>query len=236
MKKVIFLLILILSINNSKAQEIETNESGTWLTLVNKFQFSEKLYVSNILQWRLVDFLTYTRMFIEEPTLNYRFSKFVTAGLGYNYTNYSFAGIRPPAVNYENRFTQHITLYSTLGKAKMSQRFMFEERYLTKNNGDKFYANRFRYRIRLDFNLVQFNNEKYLLGKVGDEIRIRFTEGVSDPTFDQNNFIALLGYPLLENSKLYIGYGRNYYNIGGYWGDNILNIMFNYDFDFSKNN
>lgn len=236
MKKILFGLLLVLLIHKIQAQKIENNEFGTWLTLTNKFKISEKLVINNSVQWRLVDFLTHTRVFIFEPSINYSLTKSITAGIGYNYSNYSLAGIRLPTLDYENRFTQNINFMSTFGKVKMNQRLMFEERFTTKNNGENGYANRFRYRMSLDFNLLKFNNNKYLMGKVADEVRIRFTNGISDPTFGQNNFIALVGYPIVENSKLYMGYGRNYYNLGDgfYWGDHILNLIFSYDFDFTK--
>lgn len=184
----------------------------------------------------MADFASYTRIFLTEPSINYKFNDKITAGVGYNYSNYHLVGIRPPSVDYEKRFSQHITLFSIFWKIKMNQRFMFEERFLVKNSGDDFYANRFRYRINLDFKIVKFNNEKHLLGKVIEEVRIRFAEGISDPNFDQNNFVPAVGYPLLDNSKIYMGYGRNYYNGGdsGYWGDHILNLAFNYDFYFTK--
>lgn len=236
MKKYLLLLLFIFTIFKSNAQEIENNETGTWFTMTNNFKVSEKLNVASAIQWRLVDFMSYTRILIVEPSLNYKINDKITAGIGYNYSNYSLAGIRPPSLDYENRFTQHITLFSSFGKVKMNQRFMFEERFLVANNGNDGYANRFRYRINLDFSIVKFNNDKYLMGKVSDEIRIRFTEGINDPNFGQNNFATLVGYPLLNNSKLYLGYGRNYYNAGAgnYWGDNILNVLFSYDFDFTK--
>lgn len=236
MKKILFLALFFVIIIKSTAQEIESNESGTWFTVTNNFKINDKFYATSTVQWRLVDFLSYTRVFLAEPSLNYKFSDKITAGLGYNYSNYSLVGIRPPSLDYENRFTQHITLFSAFKKVKMNQRFMFEERFLKTNAGSEVYANRFRYRINLDFNIFKFNNNKYLLGKVADEIRIRFTEGMNDPNFDQNNFAALLGYSVLNNSKIYLGYGRNYYNAvgGNYWGDNILNVSFSYDFDFTK--
>jgi hypothetical protein len=236
MNKYFVVLFFILSFMNVNAQEIKNNETGSWFTTINNFKITEKINVASVIQWRLVNFASYTRIFLTEPSINYKFNDKITAGLGYNYSDYHLVGIRPPSVDCENRFTQHITLFSSFGIIKMNQRFMFEERFLVKNNGDDFYANRFRYRINLDFKIVKFNNEKQLLGKVSEEVRIRFTEGISDPNFDQNNFVAAVGYPLLDNSKIYMGYGRNYYNGGasGYWGDHILNLAFSYDLDFTK--
>ena len=116
----------------------------------------------------------------------------------------------------------------------MSQRFMLEQRYLKKLNGSELYQNRFRYRINIDFNIAKFKNGKHLLGKVSEELRLRFASGFDEPQFDQNNFGVFLGYKLLDNSKIYAVYQRNYYNLGDYWGDHLLHLMFTYDFDFTK--
>lgn len=236
MKKYFLSLLVVFVFFRANAQEIENNENGTWFTVINKFKVTDKFFALNILQWRFVDDLSHTRVFIVEPSLNYKVTDKVIVGLGYNYSNYSLVGIRPPSLDYETRFAQHVTLLSNFGKVKATQRFMFEERFFVKTDGEDAYRNRFRYRMFLDFKILKFKNDKYLLGRFAEEVRIRFSEGVSDPTFDQNNFVACIGYPLLANSKLYIGYGRNYYNGGtaGYWGDHILNVAFSYSFDFTK--
>lgn len=147
--------------------------------------------------------MKYTRIFLVVPFINYKFNNKISVGVGYNYTNYSAAGIHPPSLDYENRIWQHVSLFSSLGKVKMSHRFIFEERFKTKLNNEEACANRFRYRMNFDFNILKFKNNKYLLGNLSEEIRIRFTEGIGDPNFDQNNFVASLGYQLLDNSKLY---------------------------------
>ena len=236
MKKYFLSLLVVFVFISANAQQIEDNENGTWATLVNKFKVTEKLYVLNVLQWRLVDDLNYTRIFIVEPSVNYKFTDRITAGVGLDFSNFSFVGIRPPGVDYEHRLQQMIMLTSKYGKVNMNQRFMFEERFLVSNNGDHFYANRFRYRIGVSLNILKFKNNKYLFGTLTDEVRIRFAGGVSSPNFDQNNFVVGLGYKLLENSTIHMGYGRNYYNAGNgdYWGDHIFNIMFSYNFDFTK--
>lgn len=237
MKKYFLSLLFLLVVFSLKAQEIEDNENGAWFTAVNSFKFTEKLSVVSIVQWRLVEKMDYTRVFLIMPFVNYKFNNKISAGVGYNYSNYSLVGIKPPGIDYETRFWQHVSLFSSLGKVKMSQRFMFEERFKVNWNDEDSYANRFRYRINFDFNLFKFKNNKYLLGQVSEELRIRFGGGgVSDPTFDQNNFVASVGYKLLPNSKLYVGYGRNYYNAGNdvYWGDHTFNTVFSYNFDFIK--
>lgn len=221
---------------NLSAQELNKYENGNWFTVTNKFKITEKFAAVSIVQWRLVENMKYTRVFLVMPFLNYKFNDKISAGVGYNYSNYSFAGIIPPTLDYENRVWQHVTLFSSFGKIKMNQRFMFEERFKTRSNNETAYASRFRYRINVDFNILKFKNDKYLLGKVADEIRIRFNDGFKTPAFDQNNFVVSLGYQLLENSKLYVGFRHDYYSAGAgfFWGDNVLNVVYSYDFDFTK--
>lgn len=237
MKKYFLSLLFILVLFSLKAQEIEDNENGTWVTVVNNFKITEKISVVSIVQWRFVEKWDYTRVFLVLPFINYKFNDKISAGVGYNFSNYSFVGIKPPGLDYEHRIWQHVSLFSNLGKVKMNQRFMFEERIKTNLSNENTYSNRFRYRINFDFNLFKFKNNKYLLGHVSEELRIRFSGGgVSDPTFDQNNFVAAVGYKLLPNSKIFMGYGRNYYNAGNgvCWGDHTLHTVLSYNFDFTK--
>jgi hypothetical protein len=234
MKKYLFGLLLTLSLNNISAQEIDTNETGSWYTLANKFKVTEKFYFSNVIQLRLVDFAENTRIFLVAPGANYKIGKSLTASAGYMYLNFHQEGIREPSVDYENRVWEAVSLSSTFGKIKMNQRLMFEQRNFSKINGTTAYSNRFRYRINLDFNLFKLKNDKYILGKISEELRIRTGSGINEPEFDQNNFGLFLGYKLLDNSKVYVGYQRDYYKIPDYWGDHLLHIMVTYDFDFTK--
>lgn len=227
-------MLFFLSLNSSIAQEIETNETGSWYTLINKFKASDKFYFSLVSQLRLVDFAQTARIFIISPGVNYKMSKSLTGSAGYMYLNFHQEGIRITSLDYENRIWEAISYSSTLGKVKVNQRLMLEQRYFTRVNETTAYRNRIRYRINLDFNLFKFKNDKYLLGKVSEEIRIRSKSGFSEPQFDQNNFGVFLGYKLLDNSKIYVGYQRDYYQIPDYWGDNLLHIMFSYNFDFTK--
>ena len=234
MKKYFLICLFTIIFQNINAQENKTNETGSWYTLVNKFKITDKLYVSNITQFRLVNFIEDTRIFLVVPGLNYKLGKGITASAGYMYLNFNEEGIRIPAVKHENRIWEAVSFSSSLGKIKVNQRFMLEQRYLVKLDGSPIYQNRFRYRINLDFNLFKLKNDKYILGKISEEIRIRSKSGFNEPAFDQNNFGVFFCYQLLDNSKMYAGYQRDYYNIGDYWGDHLLHIMLTYDLDFTK--
>lgn len=234
MKKYFLIFLLAIVFQHIKAQEIKTNEAGSWYTLVNKFKVTDKFFVSNVTQFRLVNYIEDTRIFLVVPGLNYKLGKGVITSAGYMYLNFNEKGIRIPAVKYENRIWEAVSFSSSFAKIKVNQRFMLEQRYLKKLDGSQIYQNRFRYRINLDFNLFKLKNDKYILGKISEEIRIRSKHGFNEPAFDQNNFGVFLGYQLLDNSKIYAGYQRNYYKIPDYWGDNLLHVIFTYDFDFTK--
>ncbi len=236
MKKYLLGIIFILSVNLVNAQEEKINDFGSWYTLINKFKVSEKLYFLNVAECRQYDFIKSNRIFLVMPSVNYKLSNKITVGVGYMYLNYNQAGEVKPGLDYENRFWQHTTLYSSFGKIKMNQRFMVEERWKTTLSNIESYANRFRYRMNLDFNLFKLKNSKPILGRISEEIRIKFANKFDEPDFDQNNFKLLVGYQVLDNSKLYVGYGRNYYKrSSGYWGDHLLLVVFYYNFDFIKN-
>lgn len=235
MKKHLLSIMFFLIILRIQSQEVQNNEGGLWFTAINKFNFFEKFSLQSLLQWRFVEQKNETRIFLVAPLLNYKINNSLVTGLGYNYSNYSIAGIHPPSFDYENRLWQHLTLFTKFRKLKMNQRFMFEERFKRTFNNEDIYSNRFRYRMNFDFNIVKLKKDKYLLGRFSEEFRIRFSKGLSNPNFDQNNFIVSLGYQLFNNSKLYLGYRHDYYNSGNdiYWDDHILNIIYSYNFDFT---
>jgi len=234
MKKYFIALLFVLTIKSVNAQVVETNETGSWFSLINKFKVSEKFYFSNVFQLRRVNFSETARIFLIAPGANYKIKKNLTGSVGYMYLNFYQEGIRISSLDYEHRIWEAISYSSTLGKVKIGHRFMLEQRYFTRVSGTTAYSNRLRYRINFDFNLFKLKNDKYILGKVSEEIRIRSDSGFNEPEFDQNNFGVFLGYKLLNNSKVYAGYQRNFYQIPDYWGDHLLHVIFTYDFDFSK--
>ena len=236
MKKYCFGCLFLLIVLKLSSQEIETNEIGSWHTIINKFTISDKLYAVNVAQLRMVEFTKDARIFLFVPSLNYKLNQSISIGLGYGHLDFKSTGIRIPTLAYEDRIFQQLSLNSSYWNVKIGQRFMLEERFKTKLNKASSYSNRFRYRLNFDFNVLRITHGKYLLGKISEELRVRFGSGLNNPEFDQNNFSALLGYSLFNNSKLYVGYGRDFYKKGksDYWGDHLMHVVVNYNFDFSK--
>ena len=244
-RKLVVALIFLMELTHLEAQTEILKDNGSWFTFSSKISVSNKLYVLNVIQQRRVGFLSNTQGFLFAPSINYYLNKNVSIGAGYLHYTYFTNGIsHSPIKKEENRFFQHISIGSTIGKVIMNQRFRFEERVIDLINtnispniidGTK-YVNRFRYRIHATINLFKLKNNKHLLGRLSNEIRIRFSNGIKAPDFDQNNFAALVGYKLLNNSSIWIGYGNYYFKKSStnYVSNTILHVSLSYNFDIRK--
>ncbi|SDW36103.1 Protein of unknown function [Lutibacter oricola] len=237
--------LLILTVNKAVSQTEILKDRGSWLTFINKVKLSEKFYFLNVTQQRRVRFLKETQSYLFMPSINYKLNNSVTVGAGYLYYKYYPNGVSHSSIHKsENRFFQHISLTNTSGKFKIGHRLMFEERVIDLINTSvtpnviesNKYVNRLRYRLRATTNLFKLKNDKHIMGRLSNEIRIRFANGITEPDFDQNNFEALLGYKLLSNSTIWAGYGRYYFrkNSAKYVSNNIMHITLSYNFDVTK--
>ena len=246
MKNIIIGILFLIALNNLNAQTEILKNNGAWLTFTNNIKLSNKFYLSNVIQQRRVRFLKNTQAFLYASSINFKFTKNTSIGAGYLHYKYFPEGVSAPSIHKnEHSFFQQLTISSILGKFKLIQRFRFEERVIelintnvTPNiiNGNK-YVNRFRYRIQAITNLVKLKNNNYILGKLSNEIRIRFAGGgIANPDFDQNNFAALIGYKLLPNSTIWMGYGKYYFRKTSslYVSNNILHLTLSYNIDLSK--
>lgn len=207
---------------------------------------SDTFYLDNLFQFRRVDFFEYSKIFFDRIGVNYKPNDNLILGAGYFYLeSHAYGTFHPEITRREHRFWEALTLKTKMGKTQLANRFIFEQRFrerIVDHDGtseiDGFvYVQRFRYRLQANFNVLKLKNNKYILGQVADEIRVRFSRGLSDPDFDQNNFDVFLGYQLLDNSKVWLGYSLNYYKINSsnFLAENTLRVNFSYDFDFRKN-
>jgi len=245
MKKITIVLFILFAVNTISAQTEILKDNGSWLTLVSSTKLSEKLNFTFLTQQRRVGFLENTQGFLYTPSISYKLTNNVSVGAGYLFYRYYTEGALHASINRdENRLFQFIALNTKAGKFKISQRFMFEERVVDHINSNvspnviegNTYVNRIRYRVQATTNLFKLKNEKYIMGKLSNEVRVRFRGGMAEPDFDQNNFEALLGYNVLSNSTIWVGYGRYYYkkNSTLYVLNNLLHVTLSYNFDITK--
>ena len=243
MKKIVLIFLLLAS--NLAAQNTTLQEQGSWFTFNNKFKVSDKIYFGHTFQMRRVDFIENVQVMLLKPSFNFIPSKKISVGIGFTYFDSFPNGENHASImKNETRLWQHFTYNTLLGNTIFNNRFVFEERFKdvidkTQNpntiNGTS-YAQRFRYRVIFSFNLFRLKNEKFILGKVSNELRIRFKNGLSKPEFDQNNFGTYIGYKLYDKSKLWLGYGRDFAKVNSnlFVSYHLVHVSWAYNFDFSK--
>ena len=229
----------------STAQTIIIEDSGMWFTSINKYKITDNFYATSFIEFRSNHFAKKSQYLFLSPGIGYKLGNHVSFVAGYMFVRgYVHYDSQSTLKRDENRLWQKVSLKTMYKNVAISNRFVFEERFksaIKTADGRYFidgttYAQRFRYRLTASFKIVALKNSKYLLGKVSNELRIRFRTGISEPDFDQNNFNAYLGYQLFENSILWVGFQRDYYKVKSetFKANNILNIKISYDFDFRK--
>jgi hypothetical protein len=242
MKKIRLLFISIIYVLNTFSQEtVVLKDTGSWFTLSNSVIVSDNFYFANVFQQRRVDFLNKTQAFLVAPSINYKVSKNLTFGAGYLFYKYYPNGVSHSEIKKdEHRFFQNLILNTNTGRFKLNNRLRFEQRAIESIENKEIIGrkkvNRLRYRFQVTTNLFKLNKNKHLLGKLSNELRIRFATGLSNPDFDQNNFAALLGYKLVPNSSIWLGYGRYYFkkNSATFISNDILHLNISYNFDIRK--
>lgn len=245
MKKYLFTLFFAINILKLQAQATVLKDDGAWFTFINHFEFTPKISVDNVTTFRRVHFLSSPHVTLVSPSFNYFISENIQIGLGYtSFTSFPYGSNSPSIRKHENRLWQHVTVKSKVGNLKFLNRFVFEERFketintnITPNIIDgTLYSQRFRYRVMTTFNLFKLNNDTAILGRVSNELRIRFKSGISQPDFDQDNFYLFLGCPILNNTTFWLGYGRDYYKVNSnlFISNNILHVALNYNLKLTK--
>jgi hypothetical protein len=243
MKK-LFLVLLFLS-PNLIAQNKILQEQGSWYSVNNKFKISDKFFFGNTFQMRRVDFADKVQVVLLKPSMNFRPSRKFSMGIGYTYFDSFPNGAYHASIKKnETRVWQYFTYHTFLGKSSFNHRFLFEERFKDVIDetqtphviNSTSYAQRFRYRATMAFNLFRLKSEKFMLGKISNELRIRFKNGLSLSDFDQNNFGTYLGYQLYDNSKLWLGYGRDIAKVNSdlFVSYHLLHLTWTYDFNLKK--
>ena len=244
-KSAILLLFFALFFGEAHSQNTVLKDTGFWFQFSSKAKLSERFYVLNVFELRAVEFQKHVQGYFILSGLQYKINKNVHVGAGYLYFKFHSYGANHPVIpKEEHRIWQNVRCFSQIGNVKLAQRVVFEERFKDKiviEDGQAVisgttYAQRIRYRARMSFNLFQLKNDKFISARVEDEIRFRFKNGLSNSSFDQNNLSLFVGYKLLPNSTILLGYGLDYFKIKSdkFLLNNTLRLNLSYNFDFTK--
>ncbi|GAB3542085.1 DUF2490 domain-containing protein [Spirosoma fluminis] len=148
-----------------------------------------------------------------QPSLSYKFSPTVQAGLGYACVKHNLFGLHV----HENRFwAQAVATHDipSLGRTKLSHRLRYEERYpLNRRTGQWSYATLVRYQI--GFNLPLYDPKVKATGFYASALNAFFfclTGAHNGPTSFKNAFYSEdwvyggLGYNTGKLSRIEVGY------------------------------
>lgn len=197
LKRLVFLMISMLSIIITSAQETDEEALGAW------YMFSENVHLSNRLsipldaQLRLYEVSGNRNHLLVLNGLNYHFSEKWTGSIGFGYLDsyYDDAEQESQIQVTEKRIYETLTLNNRLSRVRLSNRFRLDHRYMDQQ-GQGLTQHRFRYRIRVT---VPLSKHWFL-----DAYNETFAS-ISDQKFQQNWSFSALGYRVNENLKLEIG-------------------------------
>ena len=196
--------------NNAYSQS-PAGTTGSWFMFFNQTRLHEKWSLHTEAQYRSFEISPNTEQILLRVGVNFHINKHYTTSLGYAHVpNFAFDKDQFPGVQVsEHRIWQQLIMKNNLGRVNFEHRYRLEQRWLQSNNGDK-YLNRIRYLLRAIIPLNKKAIEKNTLFlSFYDEVFIHF----SPSPFDRNRFYAAVGYQILPNSNVQLGYLAQTVNI-----------------------
>lgn len=162
---------------------------------------AEKEYPATALQYYL------------QPSLSYKFSSWLQAGLGYAYVKHNLFGLH---VNENRVWAQAVATHnvSALGRLKVSHRLRYEERYpLNMKTNQWSYATLFRYQLGINVPLYDPKMKaKGFYVSASNEAFLCLTGARNGPISSKNGFYGEnwlyggLGYATGKFGKIELGY------------------------------
>lgn len=224
-ERIIFIVInslfFYLSMNQLSAQKFDL---GSWNIVNFKYNYNEKWSMFAETQLRSLKFYHNFHYYEYKGGVNYKVDKNVKLSLGAgSYQTYKEGGdFVLPKNNDEFRVWPQLTLFQSIGKLKVEQRYRAEFRFTS--NG---YRNRFRYRLGASYPFGKERNEyKPFQISVSDEIF--FTD--KEPYFERNRLLFALNYKPSKATTLQVGYLHQFdYKINDETGRDFLIVGFYYE-------
>lgn len=214
---IISLLILSGSPKILSGQETRISDPNpiAWIAYTGTFKTGEKISIHTEYQFRRVGKISKGQQDLLRTGINFSPNKNIVLTAGYAFIQTYRYGDFPAAFDFpEHRTHQQAVFKSQIGRISVTHRYMQEQRWLgaVSVNGpirttEYFYANRTRYRARVDIPLQRKShlNPKWNL-VLQDEIFIGYGKNLNSNIFDQNRVGVLIGYKFKDNFKLEAGY------------------------------
>ena len=211
------LTIVILVLLGAHTLDAQNNTLGSWNIVNVKLNYTEKRSVFAEAQLRSLRLYDDFHYYEYKGGINFKALKNVTLTLGAgSYQTYAEGGdFVLPKNNDEFRLWPQITLFQTIGRIKIEQRYRAEQRFTT--NG---YRNRFRYRLGASYS---FGKEKsgYKPYQVSASNEIFFTD--NEPYFERNRALIAFQWKVSSSSSIQVGYLKQFdYKINDETGRDFL--------------
>ncbi|WP_299550399.1 DUF2490 domain-containing protein [Seonamhaeicola sp.] len=201
MKRYIFLIILVFSLNSSFAQAPVEEQMGSWFTYGGTYRISDKVSLSNCVQSWHYEVADNFNFLFTNIAVNYHVSPKLTTSLSYGFMDIDSGFNKEGIHTYENRLFEQIGYKHKLGKLPFDHRIRLEQRFLDKPEPtDDILHNRFRYRLGTKITLnktffIRLNNE-YIW-----TVQTKKNDG-----FDENRAYGALGINVFKSANLQVGY------------------------------
>lgn len=216
MKTLLIFLIVVLNYFQLNAQT--KYESAAWLVGVNSTKINQNIGLTFDMQLLSADHLAYLKNFMFRAGFSYYITKqhSVTAGYFQNQTFSQndvlpFPGAKPlknPLLEHQI-WEQYITTHQINGVFTM-HRFRLEQRFIERNGGEDFFAQRFRYFIRMIKPLQKkkdtFKGGVFIALQNEVFLNVQNNKELNGSLFDQNRTYFALGYRFSPKFDIDAGY------------------------------
>ena len=224
-KNIALLLITLLSIQYTNAQQDGQDDLGSWFMFFGNTRLSDRISISPEVQYRTYEFGSNFNQLLIRSGINWHLNKNTTATLGYGYitTDGTFEEPTGESNTIEHRLYGQFTSKNTLGKFKTTHRYRLEQRFIDSEASSSNTQYRARYLVRITYPIT----ETWFISAY-DEVFINLQE----PVFSQNRLYAALGYVINKNIATQVGYLKNHFTGKHY---DRLQIGIWYKLDLRKN-
>lgn len=214
-----FILLILFFLLQAKQMPVFSFDLGSWNIISLKYKQNQHLSYFAEAQLRSLKFYDHFHYYEYKGGINYHFDKnaILTMGIG-SYQTYKEGGdFVLPKNNNELRIWPQLSLFQSIGKLKIEQRYRAELRFTS--NG---YRNRFRYRFGLSHPLGKPKNEIQRF-QIHLSNELFFTD--NEPYFERNRILAAIQFKPSKNNSIQIGYLHQFdYKINDETGRDFLQI------------
>ena len=246
--KLLFFSFLFVFVNSTNAQKKVINQSLGWLGLNTTIDINKKWYFQNEIQTRYFFNPFRQHQFLVRSHIHYKFGQSgfeASAGISYflQKPNDPDALVRLSVPEWRPHL--EIANKRTFKKLIIDSRYRVEARFFHQTNREKtelvdgyrFNNFRFRYRLQATIPLFKLSEKNSLKFKLGDEMMLNLGSKINVNVFDQNRFYMAVGFSLLPDLSLDIGY-LNWFqelNDGSFINRDIVQVTVSHKLNLKRN-